>query len=178
MNIILIGFRCSGKTTIGKILSERLSRKFIDVDDYIESKINMTIRQIFEAKGESYFRLLESDMLSELSKLDGKIIATGGGAVLKYKNIHNLKRNGIIIFLEVDPDSAYERIKKNKENIRKRPRLTNKDLYTEIKEQLEFRRPYYLNTADFVIKTTEKEAEDIIAEIMSILKSKGIIDEL
>ena len=110
MNIVLIGYRCSGKSTVGQRLAERLSREFIDCDDYIEKKTELTIREIFELHGESHFRTLESRAIIELGKLDGKIIATGGGAVLKYKNIQALKRNGRVIWLDVKPDTACRRL--------------------------------------------------------------------
>ncbi|OGL45366.1 MAG: hypothetical protein A2W05_11645 [Candidatus Schekmanbacteria bacterium RBG_16_38_10] len=176
MNIVLIGFRCSGKTTIGKMLSDRLSMGFIDADERIEKKCDMTIREIFQTKGESHFRLLESDILGDLEKLDGKIIATGGGAVLKYKNMQGLKRNGVIILLDVEPDVAYERIKRDKATRKNRPPLTDKNLLTEINEQIELRRPYYRNVADFVVKTSEKPVEDIVSDIIKILKNKKVIN--
>ncbi|HYE99476.1 MAG TPA: shikimate kinase [Planctomycetota bacterium] len=102
MNVILIGFRGSGKTTVGRALAERLKREFIDCDEYIERRTQLSIAEIFSRHGESHFRTLESEALAELSALDGKVIATGGGAVLKYQNMQVFKRNGCrIFFLEV-----------------------------------------------------------------------------
>lgn len=176
MNIILVGFRCAGKTTAGKLLAERLARDFIDTDDHIERETQMTIRQIFDTRGESYFRLLESNTLSELAKLDGKVIATGGGAVLKYKNMCHLRRNGVVIFLDVDPDVAHERILKDKAARNKRPPLTAKDLHTEIREQIVFRKPYYLKTADFEVDTSKKPVEKVVEEITILLKKRGVIE--
>ena len=100
MNVVLIGYRCSGKTCVGKELAQRLGRVFIDCDEYIEQKTNLTIREIFDIAGEAYFRMLESDAIAELAKLEGRVVATGGGAVLKYKNIRNLKRNGVVVYLD------------------------------------------------------------------------------
>ena len=100
MNIVLIGFRCAGKTSVGKELADRLGRPFIDCDEYIEKKTNLTIREIFDIAGESYFRMLEGDAIADLCKMDHRVIATGGGAVLKYKNIRNLKQNGFVIYLD------------------------------------------------------------------------------
>jgi len=98
MNVVLVGFRGSGKSTIGKLLSERTGREFIDCDDFIEKRTNLTIREIFERHGESHFRTLESEAIAELAKLDGKIVATGGGAVLKYQNMQVFKRAGGLVF--------------------------------------------------------------------------------
>jgi shikimate kinase len=172
MNIVLVGFRGAGKTVIGKLLAEKLSWEFIDVDDYIEKTTMMTIKEIFSSKGEPFFRLIESDAISEVSKLDGKIIATGGGAVLKYKNVHNLKHNGIIIFLEVCPETAYNRIKNDE---RERPSLSKDDLFTEIKREISVRNPYYLGVADILIHTDNKLLEEIVENITVTLKENGMI---
>jgi shikimate kinase len=176
MNVVLIGFRCAGKSCAGKMLSAKLGREFVDCDEYIESKTRMTIREIFDISGEAHFRLLEGDAIGELSKLDGKVIATGGGAALKRKNMQNLKRNGIIIYLEVTVDTAYERIQKDPMTLSRRPPLTNQDPYTEIRRQMEFRRPYYLLGADATIHTDGKKIEDVVAEILAFLKERGIFE--
>ena len=97
MNIVLIGFRCSGKSTVGKSLAKRLRRPFTDSDEYIEAKTHLPIREIFDLAGESYFRTLEGQAIVDLSRLDGQIIATGGGAALKRQNMKSLRRNGLVI---------------------------------------------------------------------------------
>ena len=170
MNVILIGFRGAGKTTVGKALGERLSREFVDCDAWIEHKTGLTIREIFERNGETHFRTLESQAIGELSALDGKVIATGGGAALKYQNMQVFKRNGSkIFFLEVNPDSAYRRIQGDDSTGPRRPALTDKDPYTEVKEQVELRRPYYLKGADITIVTDGRTVEDVVKEILSHL---------
>lgn len=169
MNIVLVGFRCAGKSSVGKSLAEKLKRTFVDCDEYIERKTHLSIREIFDIAGESHFRLLESDALADLAKGDGVVIATGGGAVLRYKNIRTLKRNSLVVFLEVEADSAYERMTQDPSTKARRPALTGKDVYTEIKEQVEFRRPYYLSAADVVIRTDGKSVDDIVKEILTHL---------
>ncbi len=98
-NIVLVGMPSSGKTTVGKLLAEELGREFIDTDDIIKSNYG-DITAIFEQKGESGFRLIESEVIKEVAALQGKVIATGGGAVLNGKNIDLLKLNGKIYFLD------------------------------------------------------------------------------
>lgn len=98
-NIVLIGMPGSGKTTVGKMLAEKLGREFIDTDDIIESE-NGDISAIFEKSGESGFRKIESDVIKRVSALQGKVIATGGGAVLKQENIDFLKLNGKVFFID------------------------------------------------------------------------------
>lgn len=101
-NLILIGMPGSGKTTVGKILASLTGREFIDADIYLEMHANMSIPQIFSKYGENYFRQLETQCLSELGKLSGKIIATGGGCVTRRENYPFLHQNGTLIWLKRD----------------------------------------------------------------------------
>lgn len=99
-NIVLIGMPASGKTTVGKLLAEQLFRPLIDTDDEIVKKAGMSIPEIFEKYGEGAFRDIESEVVEEVSKLNGVIIATGGGAILRKENVRNLKLNGKLYFLD------------------------------------------------------------------------------
>lgn len=174
MNVVLIGFRGSGKSTVGKALSDRLGREFIDCDAWIEKHTGLTIKEIFEKHGESHFRTLESQAIGELSAMDGKIIATGGGAALKYQNMQVFKRNGgKIFFLEVGAETAFRRIQEDATSRSRRPALTEKDPFTEVKEQIEFRRPYYLKGADLTIATDGVKIEDIVLEILKHIDDSG-----
>lgn len=170
MNIVLIGFRCAGKTTIGKKLADRLGMSFLDADELLEKKHRMNIKDIFEKKGETVFRLWESDLIAEVSKLDGRVIATGGGAVLRYKNIRNLKRGSIVVLLKIDPDAAFERIKRDAKSRSRRPPLTNKDPFTEVREQHRLREPIYQSAADIIVDTTEKSVDRCVAQVLMKLK--------
>ena len=99
-NIVLTGMPGSGKTTIGRLISERLSREFVDTDELIVKKAGMEITEIFSKFGEACFRALESEVIGEASKRTGLVVATGGGAVLKKENIAALRQNGRIFFLD------------------------------------------------------------------------------
>ena len=99
-NIVLTGMPGSGKSTIGALLSKELSRPFVDTDELIEEKAGITIPDIFSKFGEEYFRKLESEVIAEVSKKTGLVVATGGGAVLKKENVKNLSQNGKIFFLD------------------------------------------------------------------------------
>ncbi len=99
-NIVLIGMPTSGKTTLGKIIARQTNKRFVDTDEEIEKKEQMTIPEIFSQKGEAYFRNLETEIIKELSSSQSAVIATGGGAVLREENVDYLKRNGKIIFLD------------------------------------------------------------------------------
>ena len=97
-NIVLIGMPGSGKSTIGKALAESLGKEFIDTDDMIVSQYGV-ISDIFAEKGEEYFRDIESGQVKKAAKMNGMVIATGGGAVLRKENVEALRQNGIIFFL-------------------------------------------------------------------------------
>ncbi len=99
-NIVLIGMPSCGKTTIGNILAEKLSREFFDSDNLVATTENTTIPEIFKTKGEEYFRIKEIEAIFTLSKNNSCIISTGGGAVLNKKNIDLLKENGKVFFLD------------------------------------------------------------------------------
>jgi len=87
LNIILIGFRGTSKTTIGKMLAQRLGKEFVDADEYLERKEGKTIKDIFAEGGEKLFREIETHVIAELCLLDNRVVATGGGAILREENV-------------------------------------------------------------------------------------------
>lgn len=99
-NIVLIGMPASGKSTVGKIIAEKLGRKLVDTDDIITERIGISIKDFFEQKGETAFREIESTVISEISKENSLVIATGGGAVLNGENVSSLKKNGRLYFID------------------------------------------------------------------------------
>ncbi len=173
MNVVLVGFRGAGKSSVGKTLADRLGREFIDCDAHIETRTGKTVREIFEKDGETRFRAIESEAIAELAKLDGKVIATGGGAALKYKNVQALKRNGTIVFLEVAADTAFGRLNADASTAARRPPLTDQDPYTEVRRQIEFRTPYYRSAADVTVGTDGKRVEDVVGEVLVHLRERG-----
>ena len=109
-NIILTGFMGSGKTTVGKILAEKLGMEFVDVDKVIEEKENKAISDIFAEAGQEYFRNIETEVLKEICGKKGQVISTGGGAVLKSINVSVMKQSGKIVFLDVPSDEIKRRL--------------------------------------------------------------------
>lgn len=166
MNLIFLGYRGTGKTTIGKILKEKLKRKLINMDEEIIKKANMQIPEIVSKYGWDYFRDIESEVAEYSGKMDNCIIDAGGGVVIRQKNIENLKKNGKIILLTADAKTIAERIKGDKE----RPALKGKSSTEEIEEVLKERKERYLNAADYVIDTTKKSPEEAAEEIIIFLK--------
>jgi shikimate kinase len=171
LNIILIGFRGTGKTTIGKILAQRLGKEFIDADEYLEQKQGKTIKDIFAAGGERLFREIEVQIISELCLLDNKVIATGGGAILREENVRKLKKTGIIIYLDADVDTLYKRIHADAQTQQKRPNLTNRGAYEEIQYILAYRRPLYDRIADFVVNTANLSKNEAANKIIAFLNN-------
>lgn len=132
-NLVLIGMPGSGKSTVGKMVAEFLGKEFIDTDAEIEKKENKTIPQIFAEFGENYFRKVESEVLSEVGKLSGRVISTGGGAIKNKDNYFSLKQNGVIVWLERELEfleSKGRPLSKDKESIKK--------LFDERKDSYEF----------------------------------------
>ena len=169
MNIVLIGFRGTGKSTVGKLLAKRLERDFVDSDKYIESATGKTIKSIFEEDGEESFRKIEADTIAELSKADNKVISAGGGAVIKEENVRNLKDNGFLVLLEATPEIIHNRIAKDGKTAQQRPSLTDKKPLDEIKHLIEQREHAYKNAADFTINTSYISCEDIVSEIITMV---------
>ena len=107
MNIVLIGFMGTGKSTIGKLLAKQFKFQFVDVDASIEEQAGKSITQIFHSEGEGYFRKLEAEFAQKLSKEDCQVIATGGGFVLNPQNVAVLKNNGVVVTLSASPGVIY-----------------------------------------------------------------------
>ncbi|HHT9111270.1 MAG TPA: shikimate kinase [Candidatus Brocadiaceae bacterium] len=171
MNIILIGFRGTGKTSIGRILGRELDMKFTDADEYLEKREGKTIKDIFAEGGEKLFRDIEVQVIAELSLLNNTIIATGGGAVLRGENVRRLKKHGIMILLDADVDTVYKRISKDIHTQQRRPSLTNRDTYEEIEYLLAYRRPIYDRIADFVVETTHGSPREVARKIISFIRN-------
>ncbi len=172
MNIILIGFRGTGKSTVGELLSKRLEMDFVDSDKSVESSTGKTIKRIFDEDGEDGFRKIEASIIEELCKMDNQIIATGGGAVLRVDNIRNLRNNGFLILLEATPEIIHGRIAQDEKTAQQRPSLTDKKPFEEIKHMMEQREDAYKNAADYTINTSHVPCEDIVDEIVTEVNKK------
>lgn len=162
-NIVLIGYMGSGKTSVGKYIAEKYGYDFLDTDFYIVEREGMSVNDIFTAKGEQYFRALETELLSELKEhLKNTVISTGGGLPLRRENSELLRKIGRVYYLSAAPDTIYERIK----DCTDRPLLAGSNPYEKICEMLEERHPLYLQAADIEIHTDGRRLSDIASEIM------------
>lgn len=149
-NIILVGFMGCGKTTIGRLLAERLGWVFIDTDTRIEEEQGCTIKEIFAVKGEDEFRKIEREAIASMSLRNHQIIATGGGVVKDPVNVQNLKKSGTVIYLRLTPESVYERVKEDHSRPLLQP-YTGEQKLERIRTLMEERRPLYENAGDRII---------------------------
>jgi shikimate kinase len=175
IRIYLAGFMTSGKSTIGPILANVLGMDFYDLDKVIEGEEKQTIVEIFEKKGEAYFRNIELQKLRQLCELRSVVISLGGGTLTEKANYDLLKSTGKIIYLKVSPINLYKRLK----NKIDRPLIrdlvlgekSEEDFLEKIKELLEKRRIYY-EKADLIIETDLQplgKTVDKIAKRISVL---------
>lgn len=166
-NIALVGFMGTGKTVIGRRLADSLGIDYLDLDEFIEKKEGMQIADIFQQKGEGYFRSVEKNIVAEVSAQASKVIACGGGVVLNEENIKNLKKNGVLICLSARPEVILERTK----TFTHRPLLNVASSKERIEELLKLRQPYYAK-ADYTIDTSELAPEEVVHKILEWIKDK------
>jgi shikimate kinase len=166
-NIVLVGFMATGKSTVGKSLAKRLSYQVVDTDDIIEEKAGKTISEIFDEQGEEAFRDLESEVSREVSQLSGHVIITGGGIVLREKNMQALSKAGPVFCLTADPEAVLQRV----QGASHRPLLQTDDPLARIRSLLETRAPFYAR-ADHSIDTSRMTVEEVEERIIKILSGK------
>jgi shikimate kinase len=167
LNVYLIGMMGSGKTTVGKLLAEKLKYRFLDTDFLIENVTQKTINQIFAEDGEMYFRELESKILAEVSTYTRSVVATGGGIILKSENWSYL-HHGMIIWLDTPVELILQRLADDQT----RPLLQKGDLLDKLTNLIAQRKSFY-QQADLTIPIqSERTPEEIIEQIIQLIPSK------
>jgi shikimate kinase len=164
-NIILVGPMGSGKSTIGNIIARRLNREFQDSDHFIEKRTGVDIPRIFDIEGEQGFRERETCALEELLGESNRVIASGGGSVVRPENQQILKQQGYIVFLDTSLKEQMHRLRRDK----KRPLLQTADPRARLESLLRERRPIYLDLADLVVKTDKRVARRLAVDIINQL---------
>ncbi|MGB9689728.1 shikimate kinase [Thermogutta sp.] len=168
MNIILIGYRATGKTTVARLLSEQLGWPWVDLDVEIERLAGKSIAQIFAEDGEPAFRDLESQVVADFCARPGWIIAAGGGAPLRPENRQAMRQGGKVFWLTATPETIYRRMTTDPTTGARRPNLTARGGLDEIVELLARREPIYRETADWVIDTENKSPLQVAEEILKL----------
>ena len=161
-HIFLIGFMGCGKSMNAARLAEMTGARQVEMDQMIVENEGMAIADIFEEKGEAYFRELETELIKSFAGVEPAVISCGGGAVLKEENVRLMKESGKIVLLTAEPGTIYERVKDSTE----RPVLNGNMNVGYIEELMEKRRPKYEAAADVKVATDGKTAEEICGEIL------------
>ncbi|MDH3875562.1 MAG: shikimate kinase [Desulfobacteraceae bacterium] len=172
MNIFLIGYRCTGKTTVGRFLAKRLERLFFDTDLELVKEQGINISDIVSKRGWAAFREIEKRVIQCACERDNQVVATGGGAVLDEDNVKRMKDSGVIVWLKADINTIEKRIIEDNTTRDFRPSLTSKGSVEEVRETLLTRNPFYERAMDFFVDTDFMDIEAVCDTI--IQKIKGV----
>ncbi len=167
-NIVLVGFMGSGKTTVGKILSQKTGMPLIDMDTIIAERAGKSINAIFADEGEAHFRMLERELVRELAQTDGHIISTGGGIVLNPDNIADFEKTGLVVCLLADAETVLDRVRHDSS----RPLLAG-DKEAKIVELLEHRKTLYESITHKIDTSGRPSPEPTAEEIIDLYRSNN-----
>jgi shikimate kinase len=167
MNLILIGYRATGKTTLARLLAERLGWDWIDADVEIERRAGKSIARMFAEDGEPAFRDLEAQVIADLCQRDRLVLATGGGAPLRPESRAAMRRAGTVVWLKALAPTIHRRMSGDATTAARRPNLTDKDPLAEIEHLLARREPAYREAAHWDLDTEGRRPEELAAEIVS-----------
>ncbi len=165
--LVLIGYRGTGQSTIGRLLAARLGWEFVDCDEWIEAAAGQSIAAIFAAEGESGFREREAAAIRAACSRPDRVIATGGGAVLRADNRQQLRQQSLIVWLLARPETILRRLTADPTSTQRRPALTDQPALLEIHTLLEQRRPLYESLADIRIDTDDLSPEAAVDAILT-----------
>lgn len=175
MNIVLIGSRGTGKTTVAQQLALALGYDWVDADVEIELRAGKSIATIFADGGESAFRQLESVVLAELLLRDRVVLALGGGVIVRAENRALLQQVRPVIWLTGKPETLWPRIQGDATTAARRPALTVHHGIEEIRQLLEVREPWYRECSETEIATDDKSPGTIVAEIVEYLRGQQLL---
>lgn len=164
--IILIGYRGTGKSTVGPLLTERLGWSFIDADVQLESDSGLSVADIFASEGEEGFREREMTLLIELLQRENLVLATGGGVILRPENRTLMQESGFVVWLQASAPTIWQRIQADPTTVKRRPRLTSRHGLDEVVHLLALREPLYRQTAHFELNTEEMSPSELVATIV------------
>ena len=168
---MLIGYRGTGKTSVGARLARILGRPFVDLDQILVDEASRTIAEIVAQGGWDEFRRLEKDLVARYRTTRGMVLATGGGVILDPENVQALKENGILIWLVADPGTIQARLAGDQPQEAYRPSLTGGGTLGEVTEVLEARQPLYQAAAQIIIDTTRQSLSQVVESILAAVKA-------
>ncbi|HEU6448642.1 MAG TPA: shikimate kinase [Verrucomicrobiae bacterium] len=161
VNIALIGFMGTGKTSVGRLVADLLQFDYLDTDEMIQSATGKTIAEIFLREGEPAFRSLEEKVVEEISHRKNLVISTGGGLPINPKNLDGLKSNSLVVCLWASPEKIWERVKSQTH----RPLLQDENPKAKICELLAAREPFY-KQADVLINTELRSMREVALQVV------------
>tara|TARA_B100001029_G_scaffold80987_1_gene66459 strand:- start:370 stop:873 length:504 start_codon:yes stop_codon:yes gene_type:complete len=166
MNIFIVGPMGSGKSTVGKIISDELFLNFFDTDDEIENRTGASIDWIFDLEGEEGFRKRESNILMEMVQKNSIVLSTGGGIILSENNRELLSSRGTVFYLSTPISVQLERTAKDKD----RPLLKNGDPGQILEELHDKRKDLYKSVSDHIVETEDKSSQAVASEIINLIR--------
>jgi len=175
MNLVLIGYRCTGKTTIGEILAEKLGWPLVDTDTLVQERAGRSIQEIVAKGGWPDFRRCERETIADVAARDSQVISAGGGAVLDEENSRALRARGRVALLTASPETIWDRMQADPKTAAERPNLTDSGGIAEIRNLLAERWPKYLAACHYEIQTDRFSPEETAGRILAWLKASGDI---
>jgi shikimate kinase len=171
-NLVLIGHRATGKTSVGARVAQILNRPFVDLDQVLVAEAGKSVAAIVAQGGWEEFRRREKELVSRYRHTRGRVLATGGGVVLDPENVENLRENGLIIWLVADPATIQERLAGDQAAGAGRPSLTGPDPVQEVAAVLKSRWPLYQAAAQVAVDTTNLSLSQVVEKVLAVLKEQ------
>jgi shikimate kinase len=171
-NIVLIGYRATGKTSVGAGLAEALHCPFVDLDQVLVREAGRSVADIVAQDGWDEFRRLEKELVARYRDTRGHVLATGGGVILDPKNVTALRKNGILIWLTAEPAAIQARLAQDQPRDANRPSLTGADTVQEVEAVLQERAPLYQAAAQMSVDTTHRSVSQVVKLVLAALKSE------
>ena len=171
-NLVLIGYRATGKTSVGTRLAEVLERPFVDLDQVLVREAGRSVADIVAQDGWDEFRRLEKELVARYRDTRGQVLATGGGVILDPDNVAALRKNGILIWLTAEPAAIQARLAQDQPRDANRPSLTGADTVQEVEAVLQERAPLYQAAAQMSVDTTHRSVSQLVKLILAALKSE------
>ena len=171
MNLVLTGYRGTGKTTIGRILAARLGWPLVDTDTLIQERAGKSIKEIVASGGWPEFRRLEREVIAEVAAADRQVVSAGGGAILDAANRVTLRVGGHVVWLTAAPETIWQRLQADAKTAAERPNLTEGGGATEVRKVLQERRAAYQAACHHEIATDECSPDEAAGRILAWFKA-------
>lgn len=171
-NLVLIGYRATGKTSVGAELARVLRRSFIDLDQVLVQEAGCSIADLVSREGWEGFRWREKDLVARFAVCQGQVLAPGGGVILDPDNVRLLREHGIVIWLTADPAAIQARLAQDQPRDASRPSLTGSDTIQEVAAVLQTRQPLYQAAAHLIIDTAGLTIPQVVERVLAAVKSK------